>query len=551
LEASTLQAPVALHRLSVPASLLRLRSDEQLVASFRGGSEEAFRAIHDRYRVRLFAYSRQMLGGSHQDAEDVMQDVFVRVYRALRSNDRPVSLRAWLYRIAHNRCIDHLRCPPPPLADVFDVSHTPQPEPSTVMERREDLRRLVTDVHRLPEQQRSALLMRELQGLSYEELAASLDVSVASVKSLLVRARSGLVDAAQARDTACASVRHDLALACDRGVRCSGLVRRHLRDCDVCREYRDELRGVRRRLGALVPVGPLGLLWQVGGVGGGGAAAGGSVGAGVGASSAIATATKVALVCAAAAVTAGGALGIAPRALLHALPVPLASGAAPHHRTLPPATGTAPPPPIFVRSAQPTTAAAPLARPVVTVTHAHRTHRSASLRAATAVVPLDGSGLATTGTGTGSSGSSSQTGGTSAPSSTTAAPSGTTGASGSSSGISPTPTSATTGDDGSTGDGIATTTVINGPMAPATSPGSASGSSPADSPTTTTPPTGPGSGSGSGTSGQASGSTTTAGSSAASADTPQPSSASGASVSGSPAATAGTTSGQASTSAAS
>ena len=109
MEASTLHAPVALQRLSVPASLLRLRSDEQLVASFRGGSEDAFRAIHDRYRARLLAYSRQMLGGSRQDAEDVLQDVFVRVYRALRASERPVSLRAWLYRIAHNRCIDHLR----------------------------------------------------------------------------------------------------------------------------------------------------------------------------------------------------------------------------------------------------------------------------------------------------------------------------------------------------------------------------------------------------------------------------------------------------------
>ena len=247
-----------------------------------------------------------------------MQDVFVRVYRALRASERPVSLRAWLYRIAHNRCIDHLRGPQPCVADVFDMSRTPQPDPPTVAERREDLQRLVTDVRRLPEQQRSALLMRELQGMSYEELAVSLDVTVAAVKSLLVRARSGLVDSAAARDTACTSVRHDLALSCDRGVRSSGLARRHLRDCSACREYRDDLRGVQRRFGALVPVGPLGLLCQVGGLGGGGAAAGGSVGAGVGASGAILTATKVALVCAAAAVTAGGALEIAPKTLLHA-----------------------------------------------------------------------------------------------------------------------------------------------------------------------------------------------------------------------------------------
>ena len=78
---------------------------------FRGGSDEAFRVIHDRYRTRLFAYARQMLGGSRADAEDALQDVFVRAYGALRADDRDVSLRAWLYRIAHNRCIDELRRP--------------------------------------------------------------------------------------------------------------------------------------------------------------------------------------------------------------------------------------------------------------------------------------------------------------------------------------------------------------------------------------------------------------------------------------------------------
>ena len=60
-----------------------------------------------------FAYTRQMLGGSRSDAEDVLQDVFLRAYGALRNDDRPVTLRAWLYRVAHNRCIDHLRRPRP------------------------------------------------------------------------------------------------------------------------------------------------------------------------------------------------------------------------------------------------------------------------------------------------------------------------------------------------------------------------------------------------------------------------------------------------------
>jgi RNA polymerase sigma factor (sigma-70 family) len=315
-EASALPAPQA-HRLriSLSAPLLRLRSDEQLVALFRAGNEEAFRTIHDRYRSRLSAYVRQMLGGSQSDAEDTLQDVFLRAYGSLRTDQREIALRAWLYRVAHNRCIDQLRRPVPRAADVFDVSRTPSVEPATATERREDLRRLIEDVQRLPEQQRSVLLMREMDGLSYADLAAALDVSIPAVKSLLVRARMSLVQAAEARDTACVDVRHDLAAAHGRGVRANGRARRHLRDCAGCRAYRTELRGRQKALAGLSPVagvGPLSVLAQL--LGGSGAAGGGAVagsgGAMVGGSAAAVSATKVALVVGAAVVTAGGAVEV-------------------------------------------------------------------------------------------------------------------------------------------------------------------------------------------------------------------------------------------------
>ncbi|HEV2060922.1 MAG TPA: RNA polymerase sigma factor, partial [Solirubrobacteraceae bacterium] len=251
MEAGALRAPAALNRISVTAPLLRLRSDEQLVALFRAGNDGAFSVIHDRYCQRLFVYARQMLGGSRQDAEDALQDVFLRAYSSLRISDRPVSLRAWLYRVAHNRCIDHLRKPIPPAIDLFETSRRPLRDPTVEVERREDLRRLIEDVRRLPEQQRSALLMRELDGLSYAELSEALGVSLQAVKSLLVRARIGLVEAIEARDTACAEIRSDLADAFDRGVRASGRTRKHLRDCSGCSEYRGQLRGVRAGLTAL------------------------------------------------------------------------------------------------------------------------------------------------------------------------------------------------------------------------------------------------------------------------------------------------------------
>jgi len=324
-EASALQAAQAHRfRISLSGPLLRLRSDEQLVALFRDGSEEAFGVIHDRYRVRLLAYMRQMLGGSRADAEDALQDVFLRAYGALRGNDNEIALKAWLYRVAHNRCIDVLRRPTPAPADVFDVSRGPLADPTAETERREDLRRLIADVRRLPEQQRSVLLMREMEGLSYAELADAHDVTVPAVKSLLVRARIGLVQAAEARDTACDEVRGDLATAHGRGVRANARARRHLRDCDACQDYRTQLRARRRQLAALSPgPGPLALLAQLFGgsaaAGGGGAVASGAVAGGsaaagggalLGGGLAATSATKMAIAVGAAVATAGGAVEV-------------------------------------------------------------------------------------------------------------------------------------------------------------------------------------------------------------------------------------------------
>lgn len=316
MEASALSAPAGLSRGSGTSPWLRLRSDEQLVGLFRSGNEEAFRVIHDRHRQRLYAYARQMLGGSGADAEDVLQDVFLRAYRALRADERPVSLRAWLYRVAHNRCIDGLRRPTPPASEIFEMSRTPIHDTMAEAERREDLQRLVADVRRLPDQQRSALLMREMDGMSYADLAAALETSVPAVKSLLVRARIGLVEAIEARDTDCADIRHDLAASYDRGVRANGRARRHLRDCDGCTTYRAQLRGVRQGFAALSPDavsgGLLAKLLGLGGAGAGsGAAAAGSgttvaVGGGV-AAGAI---TKVAVIVCCAAVVTGGAVEV-------------------------------------------------------------------------------------------------------------------------------------------------------------------------------------------------------------------------------------------------
>ena len=264
--------------------------------------------IHDRYRPRLFAYTRQMLNGTSQDPEDAVQEIFMRAYYGLRASDRQLALRAWLYRIAHNRCVDELRRPHPIAVEVIDGMVTTLQDPVTKVEQRDALRRLIADVQRLPEQQRSALLMRELCGMTYFDVAGAMGVSVAAVKSLLVRARVSLAQASEARDTACTEIREDLIDAHDRGVRTTGLARRHMRDCHDCREFRTQVRGVTRSLAALTPtLGPLGVIANLLGWGsgaGGGAAASGAAGGGVAA--------------------AGGAAGVAERR-----PRPACSRAAP------------------------------------------------------------------------------------------------------------------------------------------------------------------------------------------------------------------------------
>jgi RNA polymerase sigma factor (sigma-70 family) len=328
-EASALPAPATVARTRFtgshppflpPTPLLRLRSDEQLVALFRAGHDDAFRVIHDRYRQRLFAYTRQMLP-RRQDAEDALQDIFVRAYAGLRANHRELALRAWLYRVAHNRCIDELRRPAPPPPEVMQLLSAPVHDPIAEADQRESLRRLIADVRRLPDQQRSALLMRELGGMSYADLSAALGVTVPAVKSLLVRARLALGQALEARDTACSEIREELIVSHDRGLRPNATARRHMHDCAGCREFRHQLRGVSRRFAAIVPtLGPVGVLANVLGFGGaGGGAAGGALAAGgaAGTSSAVvgvgtlsAGAGHVATLLAAAVVTAGGAVEI-------------------------------------------------------------------------------------------------------------------------------------------------------------------------------------------------------------------------------------------------
>ncbi len=240
--------------------LLRLQTDERLIALIRRGNHSAFEALVARYQSRLLAFCRHMLS-SREDAEDVLQEVFAASYNAILADEREINVRPWLYRIARNRSLNHLRKAQAIGVDSMDV-HLSEHGLTTAdkVHKREEFRQLMSDVGELPETQRTALLLREIDALSYEQIAEAMETTVPSVKSLLVRARVSLAEAAEARLLTCEEVREELGEVAEGLRRTTAPVRRHLRTCERCQLFRKQLRQTNRALAAIFPVGPLLLL---------------------------------------------------------------------------------------------------------------------------------------------------------------------------------------------------------------------------------------------------------------------------------------------------
>lgn len=233
--------------------LHRLLSDERLVARFRAGDDAAFGTIYRRHRPRVWAICVAVLG-SADDAQDAVQETFASASRTLRRRP-PDDLRSWLARVARNAAIDLLRARRPTYAAAAEPVSPARADSGL------ELGELLAALRALPEQQRTALVMRELAGFSYAEIAATLETDETAVNGLIARARLGLRSREEALAVRCESVRSRLAAETD-GRRRPAEIRQHLRACSGCREYQGALRADTRTLRAVLPGGGFGL-WQL------------------------------------------------------------------------------------------------------------------------------------------------------------------------------------------------------------------------------------------------------------------------------------------------
>ncbi len=297
--------------------------------------------MYERHHQELYRYCRSILRDDH-DAQDALQSAMTRAFAALRDERRDFELRPWLFRIVHNEAVSALRRrrSDEPLDELRVAGATVEERAAAGAE----LATLRGDLAALPERQRAALVLRELNGLSHREIAQALELTPELVKQQIFQARTALMQAREGREMACGEVRRLLSDGDGRTLRGTG-VRAHLRSCPSCRRFQEDLARRPGELALLAPPLP--------------AAAAGALlerllPAGVSAAgTAAAVAPKIAASLAVVAAVAGGG----QLARHHVRPVPPA--VRPATRPAPVAARTASP----VATAALTSAAAPRSRP--------------------------------------------------------------------------------------------------------------------------------------------------------------------------------------------
>ena len=265
--------PVAAER-SIPAAShfpSRLLTEAALGRRVAAGDQRAFAELFRRHQQALYGFCVSILRNP-EDAADALQNTMAKAIQSLPGEDRELSLKPWLFRVAHNECIDMLRARRPN-EDIEDheLPAIEGVEGSVVT--RERLRQLLADLDHLPDRQRGALVMRELNGLDFTEVGSALDTTPSAAKQLVYEARCALQEQNEGRDMDCETVRRAVSER-DGRVLAARRIRAHLRECEGCRDFQRGIEVRRADLRLLVPPIPAALALSIaemfGGPGGGG-----------------------------------------------------------------------------------------------------------------------------------------------------------------------------------------------------------------------------------------------------------------------------------------
>jgi RNA polymerase sigma-70 factor, ECF subfamily len=168
--------------------------DRDLIERFKSGDPSGFVDLVHRYQDRIYNLCRYMIGDA-QDAQDAAQDVFLKVHGNLKSYKPDSSLYTWLYRITVNTCLDHQKKKrPKPFEDesAIDNIASAHPSPERLYRSKETGRLIEEALQRLPKAFRAAIVLKEIEGLSYEEISIVLHASLGTIKSRISRAREEL-----------------------------------------------------------------------------------------------------------------------------------------------------------------------------------------------------------------------------------------------------------------------------------------------------------------------------------------------------------------------
>lgn len=177
-------------------------NDQNLISALQDGSESAFRALVDKFQNQVYNTCLGFLQ-NEEDAEETAQDVFIEVYKSVKSFRGDAKLSTWIYRIATTKSLELIRKQKRKKRFAFlqsiggenDFESTKQASfehPGVILENKEQAQILFNTIKELPESQRVAFTLHKVEGLPYQEIADVLDTSISSVESLMFRARKNL-----------------------------------------------------------------------------------------------------------------------------------------------------------------------------------------------------------------------------------------------------------------------------------------------------------------------------------------------------------------------